>query len=114
MCWCQRCFKPQGLEAGVLQLALLDMVRLWISRPVLGEYSEVLARAKFKLDAKQVAVILAEIRRAGRVVRPTAVVAVCQHESDNRFLECADASGADYLVTGNKRHFPASSRRARL
>ena len=24
----------------------------------------------------------------------------------NRFLECAGTAGADYLVTGNKRHFP--------
>ena len=25
---------------------------------------------------------------------------------DNMFLECADAARADYLVTGNVRHFP--------
>jgi uncharacterized protein len=25
---------------------------------------------------------------------------------DNKFLECADAAHADYLVTGNQRHFP--------
>jgi predicted nucleic acid-binding protein len=25
---------------------------------------------------------------------------------DNRFLECADAGRADYMVTGNLRHFP--------
>jgi uncharacterized protein len=25
---------------------------------------------------------------------------------DNIFLECADAARADYLVTGNVRHFP--------
>jgi len=28
------------------------------------------------------------------------------HDADNRFLECAEAAGADFLVTGNKRHFP--------
>ena len=27
-------------------------------------------------------------------------------EEDNRFLECAQAAGADLLVTGNRRHFP--------
>jgi predicted nucleic acid-binding protein len=26
--------------------------------------------------------------------------------NDNVFLECAQAGQADYLVTGNKRHFP--------
>jgi predicted nucleic acid-binding protein len=25
---------------------------------------------------------------------------------DNMFLECADAARADYLITGNQRHFP--------
>ena len=26
--------------------------------------------------------------------------------SDNMFLECADEARADYLITGNQRHFP--------
>jgi predicted nucleic acid-binding protein len=25
---------------------------------------------------------------------------------DNVFLECADKAGADYLITGNQKHFP--------
>jgi predicted nucleic acid-binding protein len=25
---------------------------------------------------------------------------------DNKFLGCADAARADYLLTGNQRHFP--------
>lgn len=25
----------------------------------------------------------------------------------NMFLECADAARADYLISGNQRHFPA-------
>jgi predicted nucleic acid-binding protein len=29
-------------------------------------------------------------------------------EDDNRFLECAAAAGAEYLVTGNLRHYPAA------
>jgi predicted nucleic acid-binding protein len=29
-----------------------------------------------------------------------------KHEPDNRFLECAELAGAEFLVTGNKRHFP--------
>ena len=38
---------------------------------------------------------------------PVATVAESCDEPDNRFLECAEAAGADYLVTGNKRDFPA-------
>jgi predicted nucleic acid-binding protein len=31
---------------------------------------------------------------------------VAPDPDDNKFLECADAARADYLVTGNPRHFP--------
>ncbi len=33
-------------------------------------------------------------------------VSISPDPADNRFLECAEAAQADYLVTGNKRHFP--------
>jgi predicted nucleic acid-binding protein len=31
---------------------------------------------------------------------------VTRDPADNRFIECAEGAKADYLVTGNKRHFP--------
>jgi predicted nucleic acid-binding protein len=34
--------------------------------------------------------------------------------ADNRFLECAEALKADYLVTGNKRHFPTEWRQTQV
>ncbi len=34
-------------------------------------------------------------------------MSVATDEPDNRFLECALVARADYLVTGNLRHFPA-------
>jgi uncharacterized protein len=39
-------------------------------------------------------------------VHPSNVLTVASHEPDNRFLECAESAKADFLVTGNKRHFP--------
>jgi predicted nucleic acid-binding protein len=49
---------------------------------------------------------MALIRRASVLVRPAHLVSESTHDADNRFLECAEAAGADFLVTGNKRHFP--------
>ena len=43
--------------------------------------------------------------RAHRII-PSRPLQVTQDADDNRFLECADAARADYLVTGNPRHFP--------
>ncbi len=31
---------------------------------------------------------------------------MAKDSDDNKFLESADAGRADYLVTGNQRHFP--------
>jgi predicted nucleic acid-binding protein len=40
------------------------------------------------------------------LVVPTHTVSASSDEADNRFLECAEVARADYLVTGNKKHFP--------
>jgi predicted nucleic acid-binding protein len=37
---------------------------------------------------------------------PTRQLQVTRDPEDNKFLECADAARADYLLTGNQRHFP--------
>jgi uncharacterized protein len=52
--------------------------------------------------------VLAKIREAGAMVRPTKTIAISPDEPDNRFLECSEAAVAAYLVTGNARHFPKS------
>lgn len=98
--------KPQGTEAAALRLALSGTVMLGVSEPVLAEYEEVLSRPKFKRPAEVVSGLLADIRSVGHLVRPKHAFAVCTHEPHNRFLECADAAQAEFLVTGNTRHFP--------
>jgi predicted nucleic acid-binding protein len=50
------------------------------------------------------------IRSAARIVRPQHEWKVTVDPADNRFLECAESARADYLVSGNKRHFPKSWR----
>jgi putative PIN family toxin of toxin-antitoxin system len=41
--------KPAGLQRTVLLLAIPKPARLYISRPILEEYSEVLARPELKI-----------------------------------------------------------------
>jgi predicted nucleic acid-binding protein len=74
---------------------------------VFSEYREILHRPRFQLHPRQVHAVLRDIRKAAHFVRPAGNLAVSPHESDNRLLECAQAARADYLVTGNLRHFPS-------
>jgi uncharacterized protein len=46
------------------------------------------------------------IRNQGHIVAPPRHLGVASDPDDNMFLECADIAKADYLVTGNQKHFP--------
>jgi uncharacterized protein len=106
--------KPQGTEAAVLLLVLHGMAAVALSEPVLAEYEEVLSRPKFKRPADVVIGLLTDIKSVGHLVRPKHALAVSAHESDNRFLECAEAARADFLITGNTRHFPTEWKTTRV
>ena len=98
--------KPQSLEDQVLRLALSGYVLLMLSPPILAEYASVLPRPKLKLKAAEVKRALREISKIGMLIDPSQIVNAASDDPDNRFLECAEAAGADYLITGNARHFP--------
>jgi putative PIN family toxin of toxin-antitoxin system len=82
-------------------------VRLFLSPPILEEYTEALKPPKFRLDPDAINNFLGDLTRAATMVRPTQRVSNASDEPDNRFLECAQKARVDYIVTGNKRHFPA-------
>ena len=96
----------EGLEALVVSLALNRKIQLHVSEPILQEYERVLRYPRLKFEAKEVARFLARLRRSSVLVMPTRTLSASPDEADNRFLECAEAARADFLVTGNKKHFP--------
>jgi len=98
--------KPEGNEAAILRLALAGEFELAASEPILLEYEMVLRRPKFKVDPRDVHEGLRAIRRNAQITESDRVISVCRDEADNRFVECAETSRADCLVTGNLRHFP--------
>jgi putative PIN family toxin of toxin-antitoxin system len=96
----------EGYERSVLDLALAGKLQVVISEVILQEYENVLRRPKFRLNPRDVSRSLRLMRSAMRVVTPYRRLNVARDPGDNRFLECAETAKADYLVTGNKRHFP--------
>jgi len=98
--------KPEGLQRTVLLLAISMPVRWYVSDAVLGEYSAVLARPELKIRKGLRQQLLQLIKDHSRVVVPSRLPQITTDPADNIFIECADAGRADYLVTGNQRHFP--------
>jgi len=98
--------QPESRPAAVLMLALSGEVQLCVSDAVFAEYDEVIRRPHLKRSPDVIENTLQSVRRLGHWVKPDVRVAACVDPDDNIFLECAEAARADYLVTGNQRHFP--------
>ena len=98
--------KPDGLQRTVLLLAITKPARLYVTDAILTEYRDVLARPELKIRKGLRLQLLQLIKNHAQVVKPTRPLHAAKGPSDDKFLECADAARADYLVTGNQRHFP--------
>lgn len=79
-------------SALIVEIVLRDLAEMWASPAMLEEYAEVLA------DEPE---FLAELVRRVRLAYPLTVLDVIRHEPDNRFVECALAVPADFIVTVN-------------
>lgn len=80
--------------------------QLVISEAILKETLEVLSRPRIRQLTKM---SKKEIRQLGLLllenalkVKPQTKLAVCRDPFDDKFLECAVAAKADYLVSGDK------------
>jgi putative PIN family toxin of toxin-antitoxin system len=98
--------KPEGLQRTVLLLAITKPARLYVTEAIMAEYREVLARPKMNIRKGLQQQMLQLIRSRAYAVKPARPLQVIPDPEDNKFLECSDAARADYLVTGNQRHFP--------
>jgi uncharacterized protein len=94
--------QPLGPPAQVFLLALGDTVQMCVSGGIFAEYEEVIRRPR--------------LRRTEETfwVKPSDPVRACSDPDDDVFLECAQASGASYVVTGDVRDFPLRWVRAEI
>jgi uncharacterized protein len=98
--------KEDGLQRTVLLIAVTKPARLYISAPIVEEYSRVLARPSLRIPRGLRQQMLQLIKNRSHIVVPKQHLEAALDPDDNMFLECAHAARADYLVTGNLKHFP--------
>ncbi|HBX49694.1 MAG TPA: putative toxin-antitoxin system toxin component, PIN family [Bacteroidales bacterium] len=92
-------------------LVATERIKICLSEQVLTEYTEVATRAKFAQykDFKQNSLfIITNIKRVGKLYTPNIQLDIISDKADNRFLELAVFSKADFLITGNTNHFTFS------
>jgi putative PIN family toxin of toxin-antitoxin system len=103
--------KPYSNPALILALIAQQEVNLCLSKNILTEYQGVFSYQKFKdLNQDKVKIFLSQIERDAVWIEPQLTVNILKDDpEDNKFLECALSAKADFLVTGNTKHFPLHS-----
>ena len=77
------------------------------SEAIMSEYEDVLYREKFNFPKEQARSFLKLIVGNGRHVVPVATRVFFRDQSDKCFYDAAVTAHADWLITGNRKHFPA-------
>ncbi len=98
---------PAGVPATILGLLLNGKLTVLYDNRILEEYREVLSRQKFHFKKNLILQLLDYVRHEGEfiAVEPLRVPSV--REDDKMFYEVAKSGKAQFLVTGNKKHFPS-------
>ncbi len=99
----------EGTESLLLDIATQGKITLYVSEDILREYEGVLSRPKFSFSKRLVKRFIRLLKRKSNVVKTKPLGFDLKDPDDNKFLECAVAAKADYLVTGNARHFPVTA-----
>jgi uncharacterized protein len=91
-----------GKPSQFLDLAREGKINLTVSEAILDELAEVLQR-RFRFSDTDVAEARESIMDMARTIRPAVQLDVIKEDpDDNKILECAVASGSDYIVSGDK------------
>lgn len=92
-----------GNPARILDMAEKGEIRLAISDDILAEVERVLRRPKFGWAQDEVDDAIRGLSAFADHVEPTQRIDLVKDDpTDNRIIECAAASGSDYLVSGDK------------
>jgi len=96
-------FFEAGNEARILDEVLKGVVTLVSSLDTLQDFRETLAAPKFKLTPLEILTNFQLIVSVSEIVlAPRSAKVKCRDPDDQRFLDCAEGGGADFLVTGDR------------
>ena len=97
---------PSGIPAEIIALLVNGKLSLIYDARIIAEYEEVLSRKKFGLKRSWIAPLIDYIRNEGEYIAAEPVSEKFTDEADKKFLGLALSGAAEYLITGNRAHFP--------
>jgi len=93
-----------GNPEKIRALSKEKKIELFISEAIIAEVAEVL-RKKYNWESWEILQVINEIRETATLAIPQKTLFIIKKDDDdNRILECAVESKAQYIVSGDKRH----------
>ncbi len=101
---------PRGVPASILNAVLEENVAVLVDDRILFEYRDVLQRQRFGFPRETVNALMDFFEHHGEYVAAGPTSGGTSDPDDVPFYEVAMAGNADYLVTGNVKHFPSEGK----
>lgn len=97
---------PRGIPARILGAWEDQAFELLVSEPILAEYQRALSyepvRVRHRRSQEQIATDIQRFRIFAILIQVSERLEVIEADpADNKFLECAIAGGAEYIVSGD-------------
>jgi putative PIN family toxin of toxin-antitoxin system len=97
---------PQHTIAQILEKWKENEFDLLISAPILAEYQNILQRPRIRirhqLNDEQIAEVIESFKELAIWIEPAETLSVVENDpDDNKFIECAVAGAAEYIVSGD-------------
>jgi len=96
----------EGNEALIVLAISQSLVVPCVSAEILREYSGVLQREKFGFSSDEVEAVMGLLKRQGILLDAVPAANLSPDPDDDKCIACALAGKVEFLVTGNKKHFP--------
>lgn len=99
-----------GLNPGICQQVLLTVTRSHqciVSAEILREYVSVVRRPRFSRAQAALIDLIQVVNLHAAFVTPDSSPFSLPDPKDQPYLDAALAGGANVIITGNKKHFPA-------
>ena len=95
-----------GLPAKILRLVLERKIKLFYDNRMVTEYRTVLRRDKFHFDNGLIIYLLNFIESEAIHIQAIEQNAIFNDEDDKKFYDVFKTAQAEFLITGNIKHFP--------
>jgi len=94
-----------GNPETILDRIVVGKDALFFTDKIIGELDEIIKRPKFNRHKEQIDYIVGDIKKYGKKVAVSPkyrIKGVCRDPGDDKYIECALAAGADYIISGDR------------